>query len=40
MGPIGAAYGYSSGLLIAVFMDLIFWTKYKKMDLLFFEEQI
>lgn len=29
MGPIGAAYGYSSGFLAAVFVDLIYWIKYK-----------
>jgi len=40
MGPIGAAYGYSSGLLIAVFVDLIFWIKYKNLNMLSFEEDI
>lgn len=30
MGPIGAAYGYSLGLLAALLVDLTFWRKYKK----------
>lgn len=29
MGPIGAAYGYTLGLIAAVLVDLIYWIKYK-----------
>ena len=28
-GPIGAAYGYSLGFVIAVLVDLVYWIKYK-----------
>lgn len=29
LGPIGAAYGYSLGLITAVLVDLIYWIKYR-----------
>jgi O-antigen/teichoic acid export membrane protein len=29
IGPIGAAYGYSLGLITAVLVDLIYWIKYR-----------
>ena len=29
IGPIGAAYGYSLGLVSAVLVDLIYWIKYR-----------